>query len=31
MRHWDETRWRAFAVIAFVPLDLIVWSLVRWT
>jgi hypothetical protein len=25
----NETYWRTLAVIAFVPLDLIVWGLVR--
>lgn len=28
---FTETQWRTFAMLAFVPLDLIIWSLVRWT
>lgn len=29
MSHWGEPEWRLIALLAFIPLDLIVWSFVR--
>lgn len=29
MKHWTEAHWRFAALIIFVPLDLVVWSMVH--